>query len=260
MQDMLFALQVAGMEEVRRYPGNPFDVQVQRFGQATAYAACAVPEGGWWNRVVGFTGETVPLLDEIMAFFRPFRRSFYLDMGPTVLTEELARLLVERGLCPAPNGTFLYGLPRTDALHRLSERVVVQETRDVEQCLDLWVDGFAFPPGEMKDTFKALRKGSFMLPESHLYIASLDGTPAAMAMLCIKDGLGHLSTGATLPAWRNQGCHHALIARRIADAALAGCELITGDTGSIGSKSQNHMEQVGLQIAFTRWTWVSHQR
>ncbi|MEO7018737.1 MAG: hypothetical protein ABI234_01130 [Ktedonobacteraceae bacterium] len=33
---------------------------------------------------------------------------------------------------------------------------------------------------------------------------------------------------------------------------LGDCEFVTGDTGSLGSKSQTHMQRAGLQIAFTR--------
>jgi hypothetical protein len=256
IQHVLFSLQISGAKAVQQHPDNPLGMHLQQFGSATVYAARAIPGGGWWNRVIGFERETVPLLDEILSFFRTQHLRFYLDMAPTALTEDLARLLVEHGLYPAPNGPFLYGLPQVRNHHLVSEQVVVRETQDIDMFLDLWADGFEFPHNDLTSTLRQLKKGLFTLPENHLYVAYLDGAPAAIGALYIKDGIGHLHAGATLPGFRNRGCHSTLTAHRIAEAAQAQCELITSDTGSLGSKSQNHLEQAGLRIAFTRIMWV----
>jgi len=79
---------------------------------------------------------------------------------------------------------------------------------------------------------KGIRKGAFSIPGNRLYVAYVDDTPAATASLYIKDGIGSLSGGATLPAFRKRDCHTSLIQRRIADAAKAGCDLVIGRTGS----------------------------
>jgi len=74
--------------------------------------------------------------------------------------------------------------------------------------------------------------------------------------LYIDDGMGYLSGGATLPAFRKRGCHTVLTQRRSLDAARAGCELILGHTGAFGSISQNNMERAGLRIAYIMMSWV----
>jgi hypothetical protein len=259
IQDTLFSMQIAGARAVQKQTGNPLDMHLQQFGLATAYAAYAIPGGGWWNRVVGFERETISQLDEILSFFRTHHLCFYLDMGPTTLTEDLARLLIEKNLYPTPNGPFLYGLLQTSHAMSPGENIEVKETQNVDLFLNLWADGFEFPSDDMTNMLRQLKKALFSLPENHLYIAYVDDTPAGIGALYINDGIGHLNAGATLPRFRNRGCHAALTAHRISAAAHAQCSLVTGDTGRLGSKSQNHLERAGLQVAFTRITWVSRQ-
>jgi hypothetical protein len=178
-------------------------------------------------------------------------------MDPTDFTADFARLLVDRGLYPSPNGTILYGLALTSEVE-VSADVTIRETSqdEIDLFLDLWVDGFEFPRGADTETMKNIRKGAFSIPGNHLYIAYVEDTPASMAGLYMKDGIGILSGGATLPALRKRGCHTALTQRRITDAAKAGCDLVIGHTGSFASKSQNNMERAGLRIAYTMITWV----
>ncbi|MGH2482697.1 MAG: hypothetical protein ACRDHW_23870, partial [Ktedonobacteraceae bacterium] len=183
---------------------------------------------------------------------------FYLDMNPISLRENLAEQLIERGFCPAPNGPFLYGLPSISSHEVQAADIEVRETRDVDLFLELWAESFEFPRDSFTNTLKDLKRGPFSLPENHLYIAYVEGMPAAIGALYIKDGIGHLNAGGTLPAFRKRGCHTALTTHRIAASARFHCELMTGDTGSLGSISQVHMQQAGLQIAFTRITWVCH--
>ncbi|MGH2482112.1 MAG: hypothetical protein ACRDHW_20875, partial [Ktedonobacteraceae bacterium] len=70
IQNVLFSLQTSGMAAAQQYADNPYDIQLQHFGKATAYATRAIPGGGWWNRVVGFDAENIAQLDDILAFFR----------------------------------------------------------------------------------------------------------------------------------------------------------------------------------------------
>ncbi|HTR75734.1 MAG TPA: hypothetical protein VMH33_10835 [Solirubrobacterales bacterium] len=72
----------------------------------------------------------------------------------------------------------------------------------------------------------------FGLPDRegwHCYAASVDGTEAACGSLMVIGPLGLLTLDATLPAARRRGCHTALIARRLTDAARAGCESVIAE-------------------------------
>jgi hypothetical protein len=72
----------------------------------------------------------------------------------------------------------------------------------------------------------------FGLPEQegwHCYSAKLDGREVACGSMLTMDKLAMLALDATLPAARGNGCHTALIARRLADAARAGCESVVAE-------------------------------
>lgn len=72
----------------------------------------------------------------------------------------------------------------------------------------------------------------FGLPEQEgwrCYSAKLDGQEVACGSMLTIDKLALLALDATLPAARGNGCHTALIARRLADAARAGCESVVAE-------------------------------
>jgi N-acetylglutamate synthase-like GNAT family acetyltransferase len=91
-------------------------------------------------------------------------------------------------------------------------------------------------------------------PGWRLYLALVDGTPAGSAALTLDDGIGYLANAATLPAMRGRGCQTALLARRIADSAEAGCDTVAS-LAEFGSGSQRNLERAGLRVAFTQAVW-----
>ena len=72
----------------------------------------------------------------------------------------------------------------------------------------------------------------FGLPEQEgwrCYSARLDGREVACGSMLTMDELALLALDATLPAARGRGCQTALIARRLADAARAGCKSVVAE-------------------------------
>lgn len=72
----------------------------------------------------------------------------------------------------------------------------------------------------------------FGLPEREgwrCYAANLDGKEVACGSMLTMNNLAWLALDATLPAARGRGCHTALIARRLADAARAGCDSVVAE-------------------------------
>jgi hypothetical protein len=247
---------IAGLTSAAQQAGNPYALDRRQFGGAVAVMARAAPPHGWWNRVIGFTPDDIDQIDRILAFYREARRRCHVDLDPLALTPELGNAMGARGLAPAPSGTVLYGIPRTD-VPEAPAGVVIREIgrNEADSFAELWADGFEVA-GDDRAAALNIRKGWFTLPENRLYVASADGAPAGMAAVYIQDGVGHLNVGATLPAFRERGIHLALVYRRIADAARAGCDLVMGDTGGFASTSQNNMERAGMRIAFTRLTMI----
>lgn len=56
------------------------------------------------------------------------------------------------------------------------------------------------------------------------YTAYLDEREVACGAMLVDDGVAVLGLDATTPEARNRGCHTALVERRLADAAAAGCQ------------------------------------
>jgi GNAT superfamily N-acetyltransferase len=88
-------------------------------------------------------------------------------------------------------------------------------------------------------------------PAATLYLATVDGEPAATAALSVRDGVGYLADGATLPRFRGRGLQSALIHRRLADATAAGCD-VAGSQASFGSTSHRNLQRAGLVGGFTK--------
>jgi hypothetical protein len=261
IQQVIVSLNIAGMTQMRDLPDNYCGARV---GRATALLAVAVPtpaDGtGWWNRVVGLDDSTdEAALDALLALYRASGLRCFIDLTPATLSPALAMRLAARAVYFAEAGAVSYGLPTlpsATAAAPLEVGAAVQEVGkgEVELVATLWADGFEMGAGEDRESGMRLRSGWFRVPENRLYVASVGERPAAMAALYVRDGIGFLNVGATLPAYRGRGLHTALTARRIADAAQAECELVIGETG-FGTTSHLHMQRCGMALAYNELIW-----
>jgi hypothetical protein len=257
IEDAAGALWVAAMCEVREQPGNPFGVEIAEFGRTSAAVARRATGPGWWNRVKGLSEADIPVLPQLLAFYRRSGVRAFIDLAPSEIQEPLCRALSRAGLYPSEASTFLYADSRALTLPEAPEGVEVREVGPEmqEQIAGLWAEGFEIPPDAEGITMRRIRQGAFAVPENRRYIAWVAGRPAGMAALYVKDGVGFLNVGATLPPYRHRGCHRALTRQRLADALAAGCDLVIGHTG-FGGTSQNNEERMGLRIAYNRISWV----
>ena len=89
------------------------------------------------------------------------------------------------------------------------------------------------------------------VPGFQRYCAWIDGQLVGTATLRLDDGLAQLCGAATLPAWRRRGVQTALLQRRLADAADAGCEIALMTT-SPGTKSQENGLKQGFSLLYVR--------
>lgn len=130
--------------------------------------------------------------------------------------------------------------------------------------LDAVVDGFAAPDEQGVQADEDYPREVLVQVISDLaaaasltrYLARVDGQVAGGASLRIKDGIAQLAGAATLPAFRRRGVQNALLARRMADAAAAGCELAVITTQP-GSKSQQNAQRQGFDLLYTRAVLVT---
>ena len=231
--------------------GNPLGASVQSFGPAVAIKYL---DGGpiHSNQVFGLGTDTLEAeslgsLDAILALYREdgLRCNLQLD-GPSIEPEAAARL-AEKHLLVTRLVSTQFGLPTAapPPPPGVTVRRVVGEAR--EECFQLFMDVFEVPPEEREEILLTERLENSQ-PGSHLYIASVEGIPAAAASLDIRDGIGHLTAGATLPQFRRRGCQAALIQKRLADALEEGCDLAVGNAAPYSGSRQN-MERAGLRTA-----------
>ncbi len=260
LDGVIAAQAVEQMRRVQALPDNPLGVQIESFGSATAYLVQSAGVG-WWNRVGGLDTDDEAALDQIVAFYRDHGVEPNIDLDPTRFTPALNRRLAARGLYLDHVDTVLYGTPelatQPDGVAAGDGFVIHEVGKDqVDLVTRLWADGFQVPAAG-REFMMTIRRASFEAAANHLYVAYVDGQPAAMSALLVQDGIGYLNVGATLPQHRRLGIHRAMSERRVQDARDWGCALLMGYVAGFGKTSQNNMERRGLRVAYNRLSWTA---
>nr|WP_245602095.1 GNAT family N-acetyltransferase [Hamadaea tsunoensis] len=121
--------------------------------------------------------------------------------------------------------------------------------------LDTWLAtvtaGFAATPAFSLDALVRVHVDLSTRPGVTRYLAWVDGAPAGGGTLEVAHGLGEFAAGATRPEFRRRGVQAALLARRLADARAAGCEVAVVTT-SPGTQSQRNVRRAGFDLLYTR--------
>ena len=91
----------------------------------------------------------------------------------------------------------------------------------------------------------------FHMPCGTPWIAQAKGEPAAAAFMAMQGRLALLAGDSTLPRFRRQGWHGALIQARLKFASEQGCDLATASTLP-GSASQANYERLGFRLVYTK--------
>jgi GNAT superfamily N-acetyltransferase len=230
-------------------------MRLATFGNAFAAAATEARELDFMNRVHQLWPEDAHHLPAILSFsadagVRPWFEVLPSEDGVDAVAGAIARA----GAAPVSYATFLYGpaaSPHGAGHGGIDIRTVTADEVDVFS--DVLLRGHGVPEQEHELARDGQRHWAD-LPGTTLYLAIVDGRPAAAAVLRIGDDVGYLANAATVPELRGRGCQTALLARRIADAATAGCALVAGQA-TFGSTSQRNMERIGLRPALTVTTW-----
>jgi ribosomal protein S18 acetylase RimI-like enzyme len=239
---------VARLEAIRDRPETGLDLRIERFGAAIAPASPAQPELDFVNRIEGLGSGDVARLDQILDFYGLLGIDPWLELAPEAGVEELGALLARAGARIVDFHGVLYGLP----VRAPSGAVDVRRTdgAEGEAAARLLLEGHAVPEGLLPTHGSALA-AAVERAQGWLYVATVGGVRAAAAVLTVADGIGYLANAATLPAFRRRGCQRALISARVADAADAGCHLVTSGA-EFGSSSHRNLERAGFRLAYTK--------
>jgi GNAT superfamily N-acetyltransferase len=128
------------------------------------------------------------------------------------------------------------------------------EKHEASTYADIYIQGFQMP-AYLKDGVAQNNEVLIDHDQWTFYLASVNGEPAGIGVMFIKDRIATLAAAATLPSHRNRGIQRALIQQRIHQAYREECSLLVGQA-KFGSVSQNNMERSGFCIAYTKGIWV----
>jgi GNAT superfamily N-acetyltransferase len=236
-------------EALRRYgPSDP----IALLKVAGGYAFCCGPDYPV-NQIVGmglYDEVTAADLDQLEDFFRSRGVPCSVVLSP-MAHASLRMMLGERGYSIAEFNTVLirriqpeepFSPPPGIVIERVTDDTIGPWMRAVAKGFEQEIvvaesvfGGFAVLPGALPFLARIEDKvvggcGGRVIPEAR--IAAFFGT-------------------ATLPEYRGRGVQSALIAKRLHEAALAGCEYAVVSTNP-GSGSQRNMERRGFHVAYTK--------
>lgn len=240
---------------VTRYggPGNPMRTEILRLGEATATKVPFVPSADIMNTVHGLRDPAA--LPELLAFYAQTEQPCWVSVTATRGSEALLAALVEHGFVPTAHSAVLASSAWcADAATVDGVEVRAVAKAQLTTFLEVLGRGFGTPESVLAAT---IDNQSFWgeVPQWRLLLACVHGEPAGAAVVAIDEGVAYLAAGSTLPAYRGQGVHGALIAARLRIAADEGCELVTGQA-AFGSSSHRNQQRAGLRLIDVRQTWA----
>ena len=236
--------------ESRASGRNPAGILLERFGDVVAAATPSRPDLDFMNRIHGLAFADPTLLVDVLSFYGLLGLRPWIEVPPGA--EEMAAHLADAGARPVGSLAVLFGTaharpspPNVD-VRRIGRA-------DARRFADLLLAGHGVSPdARAVDAPGIAAAGS--RDDIAFYVAAVDGREAAAGVLALHDRVGYLANASTLSEFRRRGCQTALVARRIADSAALGCDLVASLT-SFGSASQRTLERAGLRIAYIRTVW-----
>jgi hypothetical protein len=248
-----FTSRISSIGEQR---GNPEGVEIRKLGNTTAFYIKTMP-WGLFNSVKGFSLDDLDRLEEVIQFYRERERTFQLDINPVGISPNMLRHLAKNGLFQDSFHSVLYGLPRGE-LPKIPSDIKIHLI-DNEIDFDLYAGIHCVGSGmdiAHKHHFVNNNIGLLNRPGWKLFLAYWNDIPAAVAVMHISNNIASFTLAATAPEFRRKGLQTSLLLWRMYEAHKANCELVVAQA-SFGSSSQNNMERVGMQIAWTRAVWTS---
>lgn len=234
---------------------NPEGVEIKKVGHSIAFYIKTMP-WGLFNSVKGFSVNDLDRLDEIINFYREKERKFQLDIDPIQVSPNMFRQLVEKGLYQESFHSILYGLPskeKPELPHNITIEQIYDKT-DFEHFAGIHCVGSGMDIAH-KHHFVNNNIGLLNRLGWKLYMAYWNEKPAAVAVMYYSGNIASFTLAATAPEFRRNGLQSSLLKWRMHEAYKAGCELVVAQA-SFGSSSQNNMERVGMQVAWTRAVWT----
>lgn len=243
------------------YRAAPPELRMKTFRVGGAVGLiCPVDRHVLFNRVLGLDVNepaTGVMLDEIAAIYRAEGIDRYeIGVVPTSKSGELASMLEARGFRREGNTVKCIREARNAAEASTDLRV---EESDSHQATD--ITGILIEVFDMGEGIRSAFEGCVGRPDWHFYLGFDGARPVATGLLHIENGVGWLSSGATLASHRRRGAQAAIMACRINEAIAQGCEWIIVETGEETPDNPNpsyhNMIRLGFEPAYVRTAYLS---
>jgi GNAT superfamily N-acetyltransferase len=249
------AYTVARLRVLERLEGNPVGITIRPLeGGAVALMARHLPVPNF-NSVVGLRAGQAHAIEALAGWYRAEDVKVRFEAVPGYYDWTLGRELARLGYYQSGFHTSLVCEPR-HAVPAASAGIAIECIADVstlEEFLGTHAAGWQIPDVQ---GFKANVRGWLGQPGWSLYLARLDGRPAATAILYVAEKVGYCADAATHPAFRGRGLQTALLHRRIADASAVGVDFICSGAEFL-SQSHRNMERAGMRVLFVRGLWTA---
>ncbi|GAA0471451.1 GNAT family N-acetyltransferase [Alkalibacillus silvisoli] len=243
------------LTEVKKIEGNPMGVDIQEFGNATAFSVKNIP-GPSFNTVKGLKEGDENQIERIIDFYKEKEIPVRFELTPAHTSSELLTSLSEAGYYQHDFHTTLYVSTSNGLATSYAPKITIRELKgnEFDTFAEIYTKGFQMP-AFLKNGVAQNNEILYDIENWTFYLASYDNEPAGIGVLFMKDDIATLAASATLPNFRNKGIHSALIKHRINQAKREKCDVIVGQA-KFGEVSQNNMERAGMKVAYTKAIWV----
>lgn len=234
-------------------PGNPEGYALFRDGPALATLSTN-PRARWATQTFGLTGQPIDVVKRVIDFYGAHGVPACVRIVPVDFTPEQGDLLHDLGLRHDEFQAIAWApLPLVVEPTSGADIREVASLAEMDAHIDIQLEAYDVP-AHVIDLLRPLRRTWLGLPRRRLYLAYVDGQPAAQAILHWSGDLAYLEGAGTRPAFRRRGLQGALIRRRIADAMALGCRVIFG-SAEFASQSFANQMACGLVLAYTAARW-----
>jgi GNAT superfamily N-acetyltransferase len=237
-------------------------VEMRRFGAVQVTLIADLPRAGWQNLVLGAAAPGAVAeghLAEAVAWADSRGVDYYVPVTPGLPDSEAAEEWLE-------GSGYERGYAWMKFLRDAATPEPAQQPHEPEVV--------ELAAGEGGD-FGAIVAAGFELPDWagplyadlpgragwRCYVARGEGRSVACAAMLVDEpaGVAEFGLAATLEAARGRGCQSALLRRRIADAAAAGCRILFVETGERvdgrPAASYRNILRAGFEEAYLRPNW-----
>lgn len=238
-----------------RQPGNPFGISIERFGNATAFAARAIATT-YYNKVVGMRGEDRHLVRDIAGFFaRHGSPATKVEILPGTIDADLADRLSSYGMRHTAFGAGYYGLAEIPAA-ALAPSVDVRRVdgaQDLDDFLTVFHEGFDMAR-DTRERFVHTMRFWKDLPRWELLLVTIDDAPASCGVLFVHERLAYFALGTTVPRFRGRGALAGLLHHALRRAQEQRCDLVFGQC-DFPSTTARLFERYGMRPAYHKAIW-----